>query len=255
MSRPPCFAANWKMYKTPQDARAFVRAFAGSAERLGASCAIALCAPAVDLEALGAALAGTRIALGAQNCFWEPEGAFTGEVSAAMLASLGVRYCIVGHSERRRLFGETDEDVARKVSALLGEGIRPIVCVGETLEENRAGQTRQRVAAQVHAALQHLSEAERAGLIVAYEPIWAIGTGLADSPEKANATIGYIRSALGGLERATVLYGGSMKPDNAQAFCAQPNIDGGLVGSASLDPAGFAQLIESGQQGINASAG
>ena len=250
MSRPPCFAANWKMYKTPQEAVAYVHAFAGAADRFSAHCSVALCAPFVDLEALGVAVKGSRVALGAQDCYWEPEGAFTGEVSAAMLASLGVRYCIVGHSERRRLFGETDESVARKVSALLGEGIRPIVCVGESLEENRAGQTRQRVTAQVHAALRHLSENERAGITVAYEPIWAIGTGLADSPEKSNETIGYIRNALGGLERATVLYGGSMKPDNAQAFCAQPNIDGGLVGSASLDPAGFAALIENGLRGL-----
>lgn len=255
MRRTPCFAANWKMYKTPQEARAFVHAFAGAAEGFSERAAIALCAPSIDLKALGAELEGTRIALGAQNCYWEPEGAYTGEVSAAMLASVGVRMCIVGHSERRRLFGETDETVARKVSALLSEGIRPIVCVGETLEENRAGQTRERVTAQVHAALRHLSEEQRAGLIVAYEPIWAIGTGLADSPEKSNETIAYIRTALGGLERATVLYGGSMKPDNAQAFCAQPNVDGGLVGSASLDPGGFAKLIENGLRGIDAAGG
>jgi triosephosphate isomerase (TIM) len=255
MSRPPCFAANWKMYKTPHEAREYARTFSAAAERVSTRCAIALCAPYVDLEALGAALEGTRVLLGAQNCFFEPGGPFTGEVSAAMLASVGVRYCIVGHSERRRLFGETDEVVARKVSALIGEGIRPIVCVGETLEENRAGETRRRVAAQVHTSLQHLTEEQRAGAIIAYEPIWAIGTGLADSPETSNATIGYIRAALGGLDRATVLYGGSMKADNAAAFCAQPNIDGGLVGSASLDPAGFLTLIENGMRGIDAAGG
>jgi len=254
MSRSACFAANWKMYKTPKDALAYARAFAPAADSLSARSSIALCAPTIDLAALSEALKSSRVALGAQNCFWEPEGAFTGEVSAAMLASLGVRCCIVGHSERRRLFGETDESVARKVSALLAEGIRPIVCVGESLEENRAGETRSRVTSQVHAALRHLSEEQRAGLIVAYEPIWAIGTGLADSPEASNQTIGYIREALGGLERATVLYGGSMKPDNALAFCAQPNIDGGLVGSASLDPAGFIALIENGLRGIDAAA-
>ena len=169
-----------------------------------------------------------------------------------MLAGLGVAWCIVGHSERRRLFGETDETVARKVSALLAEGVRPIVCVGETLEENRAGDTRKRVAAQVHAALKHLTEEQRASLAIAYEPIWAIGTGLADSPETANATIGFIRAAAGGLERSVVLYGGSMKADNAEAFCAQPNIDGGLVGSASLDPAAFATLVANGLRGIDA---
>jgi len=139
------------------------------------------------------------------------------------------------------------------VSALLESGICPIVCVGEMLEENRAGETRQRVAAQVHTALSHLNERECEGLAIAYEPIWAIGTGLSDDPVTANATIGVIRSALGGLERATVVYGGSMKADNAEAFCAQPNIDGGLVGSASLDPVGFSQLIVNGLRGIDAS--
>ena len=255
MKRTPCFAANWKMYKTPREALAYVRAFVGATEGLRARAQIALCAPTIDLESLGPALEGTHVGLGAQNCYWEPEGAFTGEVSAAMLASVGVRVCIVGHSERRRLFGETDETVARKVSALLSEGVRPIVCVGETLEENRAGHTRERVTEQVHTALKHLTEEQRAGLILAYEPIWAIGTGLADSPEKSNETIGYIRAALGGLERSTVMYGGSLKPENAEAFCAQPNVDGGLVGSASLDPANFVKLIENGLRGFDAGGG
>jgi triosephosphate isomerase (TIM) len=252
MTRRPLFAANWKMYKTPKDAREYARDFAPGAAAYTARCDVALCAPFIDLEALGALLEGTTVVLGAQDCYFEPEGAFTGEVSAAMLASIGVRWCIVGHSERRRLFGENDEMVARKVSALLDEGVRPIVCVGETLEENRAGETRSRVSAQVHAALSHLKEGQRQMLAVAYEPIWAIGTGLSDDPESANGTIGVIRSVLGGLDRTTIVYGGSMKADNAEAFCAQPNIDGGLVGSASLDPAGFAKLIANGLRGIDA---
>lgn len=252
MTRRPLFAANWKMYKTIKDAREFARAFCPAAQQLAETTDIALCAPFIDLEALAAALHGSPVALGAQNCYWEPEGAFTGEVSAAMLASLRVQWCIVGHSERRRLFGETDETVARKVAALLAEGVRPIVCVGETLEENRAGKTRQRVADQVHLALGRLSEEQRASLVIAYEPIWAIGTGLSDDPESANATIGYIRDAAGGLERTTVLYGGSMKAGNAEAFCRQPNIDGGLVGSASLDPVGFLELITNGKRGLDA---
>jgi len=252
MTRRPLFAANWKMYKTPKDAREYARSFVPGASAFAARADVALCAPFVDLQTLGAELEGSPVALGAQNCFPQPEGPYTGEVSAAMLSSMGVRWCIVGHSERRRLFGETDDWVARKVSALLEEGICPIVCVGETLEENRAGQTRQRVAAQVHAALSHLNERECARLAVAYEPIWAIGTGLSDDPATANATIGFIRGAVGGLERARVVYGGSMKADNAEAFCSQPSIDGGLVGSASLDPAGFSTLISNGLRGIDA---
>ena len=253
MSRRPLFAANWKMYKTPKDAREYARAFVPGASAFTPRTAVALCAPFIDLDALGAQLEGSSVELGAQDCYYEPEGPFTGEISAAMLASMGARWCIVGHSERRRLFGETDELVARKVSALLEEGICPIVCVGETLEENRAGKTRERVNAQVHAALSHLSDGEREGLAIAYEPIWAIGTGLSDDPATANGTIGVIRSAVGGLERATIVYGGSMKPDNAEAFCAQPNIDGGLIGSASLDPSAFSKLIVNGLRGIDAS--
>jgi triosephosphate isomerase len=169
-----------------------------------------------------------------------------------MLAGEGVDYCIVGHSERRSLFGETDEMVARKVAALLEADVVPIVCVGETLEENRAGKTRERVGAQLRAGLGQLSDEQRADIVIAYEPIWAIGTGLADTPDNADATIGFIREAMGGLIDATILYGGSMKADNAEALCAKPNVDGGLIGSASLDPAQFAKLIGNGMRGADA---
>ena len=244
--RRPLFAANWKMYKSPDEARAFVDAFIGPARELVASADIALLAPYTDMEALRSALAGSTIAYGAQDCYWEPEGAYTGAISAAMLRALGATYCIVGHSERRRLFGETDDTVALKVNALLKEGVTPIVCVGETLEAHQAGRTRERVAQQIQAGLGHLTDAERTALVVAYEPVWAIGTGLADEPQDANATIAYIRTLAGGLAEARILYGGSMKPANSAALCAQPNIDGGLVGSASLDPAGFITLISNG---------
>jgi triosephosphate isomerase len=169
-------------------------------------------------------------------------------VSAAMLGALGCEYCIVGHSERRRLFGETDEMVSKKITALLAEGITPIVCVGETLDEYKGGLTLQRVMQQVSDGLGHLEDGERANLVVAYEPVWAIGTGLADDPDSANRTIGYIRQCLGGLDEARVLYGGSMKAENAAQFCAQPNIDGGLVGSASLDAVTFLKLVENGAE-------
>lgn len=252
--RVPLFAANWKMYKTPADAGAYVEAFLGPAKRFAGHASIALIAPFVDLVALKEALERARsvIGVGAQDCYWEPEGAFTGEVSAAMLGSMKMDYCIVGHSERRRLFGETDEGVAKKVSALIAAGVTPIVCVGETLDENRAGRTRERVTQQIVAGLGHLTDAQRRDLIVAYEPVWAIGTGLADDPNTSGETIGYIRSALGGLDEARILYGGSMKPQNAYEFCCQPNIDGGLVGSASLSPEGFCELID---QGLRAYGG
>jgi triosephosphate isomerase len=252
--REPFFAANWKMYKTPAQTREYAQVFAPLAEEFRERAAIVLCAPFIDLVPLHEELleADTFVDLGAQNCYWESEGAFTGEVSALMLAGEGVDYCIVGHSERRNLFGETDEMVARKVSALLGADIIPIVCVGETLEENRAGKTRERVGAQLRAGLGQLGDEQRADIVIAYEPIWAIGTGLADTPDNADATIGFIRQAMGGLADATILYGGSMKADNAEALCARPNIDGGLVGSACLDPAGFAKLIGNGMRGVDA---
>ncbi|HXN09551.1 MAG TPA: triose-phosphate isomerase, partial [Candidatus Acidoferrales bacterium] len=188
-------------------------------------------------------LAPSTVKIGAQDCYWESEGAFTGEISAVMLKAIGVAYCIVGHSERRRLFNETDDMVARKASALLAHDITPIVCVGETREEKQQGKTAPRVTAQVTASLGHLTEAERARTVVAYEPIWAIGSGLADDPVSANSCIKMIRETAGGLNDARMLYGGSMNADNASSFYAQPDIDGGLVGTASLDPRKFIQLI------------
>ncbi len=246
MRRRALFAANWKCYKTPDEARAYVRDFIVGAEELVPKSDIALLPPFVDIQAVRDELGNTTIGLGAQDCYWEERGAFTGEVSPAMLASIGCTYCVVGHSERRRLFGETDASVAKKVSALLDAGITPIVCVGETIEEYKAGQTLSRVMQQISDGLGHLEDDARANIVVAYEPVWAIGTGLSDDPDSANRTIGSIRQTLGGLDEARVLYGGSMKADNAAAFCAQPNIDGGLVGSASLDPAHFLTLVRNG---------
>ena len=240
------------MYKGPAEARAYAQAFLPAAQGLIASADIALLAPFVDLEALNRALEGTTIAFGAQDSFWEPQGAFTGEISPLMLKELGCAYCIVGHSERRRLCGETDAQVARKVAALLGQAITPIVCVGESLEENREGRTRERVSEQIQVGLGEFSDAERAVLVIAYEPVWAIGTGLADNPASANETINMIRGAAGGLKEVRILYGGSMNADNVAAFCAQPDIDGGLIGSASLDPLAFVRLITNGTQVLDA---
>jgi triosephosphate isomerase len=245
-ARRPFFAANWKMYKSPLQTREFVDAFARAAASLSERADIVLCAPFTDLETLVDSLAGSTIGAGAQDCYWQPEGAFTGEVSASMIAAIGCRYCIVGHSERRQLFGETDAMIAKKVSALIAEGVTPILCVGETLEEHKAGATLQRVMQQVSDDVGHLSDDERAAVVIAYEPIWAIGTGLADTPENANRTIALIRQTSGGLDGARILYGGSMKAENASALCEQPDIDGGLVGSASLHPAAFLALVKNG---------
>ncbi|HEV2908094.1 MAG TPA: triose-phosphate isomerase, partial [Candidatus Eremiobacteraceae bacterium] len=207
--REPFFAANWKMFKTPAQAREYATAFVPLADSFRERAAIVLCAPFIDLvplhEELLIADADTFIEIGAQDVFWEREGAFTGEVSPLMLAGESVEYCIVGHSERRRMFGDTDETVAKKVSALLAVDIVPIVCVGETLEENRAGKTQECVSAQIRTALGHLSDDQRSDIVIAYEPIWAIGTGLADTPETCDLTIGYIRSLAGGLDDATIL--------------------------------------------------
>jgi len=237
------------MYKTPDEARAFTRAFREPANALADRTSIALLVPFVDLEAVRDALRGSHVGFGAQDCYWESEGAFTGEISAAMLGALDAAYCVVGHSERRRSFCETDETVAKKTAALLAAGVTPIVCVGETLDENRAGRAQERIMQQISDGLGRLSNAQRERIVIAYEPVWAIGTGLADDPQTANETIGYLRSCAGGLSEAIVLYGGSMKADNAEAFCAQPNIDGGLVGSASLEPENFLSLIRNGIAG------
>ncbi|MGI8983646.1 MAG: triose-phosphate isomerase [Acidimicrobiales bacterium] len=189
------------------------------------------------------------VALGAQNCYWEEKGAFTGEVSVPMLAKLDVVYVIVGHSERREIFGETDAVVRRKLDAVIAGGMTPIVCVGETLEEREAGGADAKVTGQVQAALAGLPEEQVAGLVIAYEPIWAIGTGRTATPDDAQAMIGTIRRVAAGVcgeetaARVRIQYGGSVKPTNIAELMAQPDIDGALVGGASLDPDEFARIV------------
>ena len=190
------------------------------------------------------------IALGAQNCHWEEKGAFTAEVSVPMLAKLDVVYVIVGHSERRELFGETDEEVRRKIESVIAGGMTPIVCVGETLEERESGATDSKVTGQVEAALTGLPADQVAGLVIAYEPIWAIGTGRTATPDDAQATIGLIRQVAAGVvgdevaDRIRIQYGGSVKSSNIAELMAQPDIDGALVGGASLDPDEFARIVQ-----------
>ena len=249
--RTPLIAANWKMHKTVSEAVAFAHELSASLGPLeGIEAAIAPPHPA--LVALGDALADSPVALAAQNVHPEPQGAFTGEVSVGMLAELGCRYVIVGHSERRALFGETDAWIAKKLAAVQAAGMGPILCVGESLEQREAGRTEEVVAGQLEASL---ALADPAGeLVVAYEPVWAIGTGKTATPEMAQEVHAFARKRLadrfgGAADAIRILYGGSVKPENAAALLAQPDIDGGLVGGASLDPASFCAIIRYGEPG------
>ncbi|MDI6907078.1 MAG: triose-phosphate isomerase [Thermoanaerobacterales bacterium] len=247
--RRPLIAGNWKMYKTPAEAAAFAAAFREAAAGFAGTAEVALCPAFPALVDVSRALAGSGIALGAQNMFWAPEGAYTGEVSAAMLRDAGCRYVILGHSERRQYFGETDEGVNRKAAVALENGLIPIVCVGETLEQREAGVTENVVTGQVRGCLAEFGGVKIAGLVIAYEPVWAIGTGRTASEKDAQEVIGLIRRTveeLSGAQAAAavrILYGGSVKPENTAGLMRQPDIDGALVGGASLDPAVFARIV------------
>jgi triosephosphate isomerase len=248
--RRPVIAANWKMYKTVREAEAFVGAFLPRVAGLG-QLEVLLAPPFPALAAVGRRLAGSAVALAAQNVNPEQQGAFTGEVSPLMLMELGCAYCIVGHSERRTLYGESDAFVARKTAALLEHGIRPIVCVGETLEQREQGRSAEVVKAQLAGSLAAVPSERAADVVVAYEPIWAIGTGRTATPALAQEVHALIRATLGErfgaeAERIRIQYGGSVKPDNAAALLAEKDIDGALVGGASLEPESFAQIVRAG---------
>jgi triosephosphate isomerase len=246
MSRRPIVAGNWKMNTTLEEAVELARALRASIADFDGVDRV-VCPPFVWLAAVSAELRGSPIDVGAQNLHWEPKGAFTGEVAPAMVAQLA-RYVILGHSERRQYFGETDETVNRRVKAALAHDLRPIVCVGETHAENQSGATRDVVTSQTRAALVDVPPT--ADLVVAYEPVWAIGTGLAATAAGANETIGVIRSAvsdLWGAEAAAALrvqYGGSVTAANAAELFAQPEIDGALVGGASLKAFDFTAIVQ-----------
>lgn len=246
--RTPIIAGNWKMFKTAGEAVSFVNEVKGKAEIAGVESVI--CAPFTALPALAEAVKGTSLKIGAQNMHWEESGAYTGEISGPMLQDLGVHYVIIGHSERRAYFAETDETVNKKVHAAFKYGITPIICVGEKLEEREAGQTKEVCRVQTEAALQGLSAEQAAQAVIAYEPIWAIGTGKSSTAEDANEVISYIRervAAVFGQETADkirIKYGGSVKPNNIREFMQQPDIDGALVGGASLEAASYIQLVE-----------
>ncbi|RJE82797.1 triose-phosphate isomerase [Paenibacillus sp. 1011MAR3C5] len=248
MSRTPIIAGNWKMFKTVSEATAFFAEVKGKAEVAGVESVI--CAPFTALPALVEAAKGTTIAIGAQNVHFEDNGAYTGEISGLMLKDLGVKYVIIGHSERRAYFAESDEIVNKKTVAAFKHGLTPIVCVGEKLEERESGATKEVCKVQTEAAFQGLSAVQAAEVVVAYEPIWAIGTGKSSTSEDAQDVIGYIRGVIAGLydeavaAKVRIQYGGSVKPNNVSEYLGQADIDGALVGGASLEPASYIALIE-----------
>lgn len=248
----PLIAGNWKMHHTPEETEQFLEQFLAAGPVDG--CEVVLCPPFTSLSVLcqrWRTLAREwqeRLRIGAQNVHWEEKGAFTGEISPRFLQAWSVEYVIVGHSERRAWFGETDEYVARKVQAALAHGLVPIVCVGEDLAEREAGRTEEKVTRQVEAAVQHLKAEQAARLVVAYEPVWAIGSGRTPAPEEVGHVLARIRAVLQErfgtrAEGARVLYGGSVNAANIGAWLTEAAADGALVGGASLDAASFRQLI------------
>ncbi len=232
-------AGNWKMYKTQGDALAFLQEFLSHLTETPDDREAVLCVPFTALGTLSKNLHGSRVKLGAQNIHWEDEGAYTGEISGSMLEELGVRYVIVGHSERRQYFGETDETVNRRLLAAQRYGLTPILCVGETKQQRDAGETDSVIAAQIS---KDLIDVDQSNLVIAYEPIWAIGTGDTCEATDANKVIGNIRGQLTNKD-VPIQYGGSVKPGNIDEIMAQSDIDGVLVGGASLQPEGFGRIV------------
>lgn len=249
--RKPIIAGNWKMNKTLTEALQFANEVKGSVpgeEKVDS----VICSPALFLNQLIKTVQGTPVKIGAQNMHFEESGAFTGEISPKALEELGVQYVIIGHSERREMFNETDESVNKKALAAFRHHLIPIICVGETLEQRESGQTKELVGDQVRKALQGLTEEQVKQTVIAYEPIWAIGTGKSSTAEDANEVCAHIRQVVAeqfskeAAEAIRIQYGGSVKPGNIAEFMKQPDIDGALVGGASLDPKSFLQLLEAG---------
>ena len=245
--RKPIIAGNWKMNKTPAEAAELVKALVPAVK--DAACDVVVCVPAVDFAAVKAAAEGSNIRLGAQNVHFAASGAYTGELSAAMLKASGVEYVVIGHSERRQYFGETDKTVNLRTRAAVAAGLVPIVCVGELKDERESGYTNAIVEYQTRMALTGLTPDEIRNVVIAYEPVWAIGTGLTATDEQANETIGVIRQALerqygkAVSDAVRIQYGGSMNPGNVKGLMAQPEIDGGLIGGASLKAPDFTAVV------------
>lgn len=245
--RTPLIAGNWKMHNTRREATDLVKALTFQlADIQGVEIAVA--PPFTALETVAHAVEGTVLHLAAQHVFWTTEGAYTGEISPRMLKDLGCRYVIIGHSERRRYFGETDKSVGRRLTAVLGEGMRPICCVGETLEEREQNHTFGVIETQLREGLKDVATQHLDELVIAYEPVWAIGTGKTARPEQANEVHTFIRGVLSARHgetagRVRILYGGSVTPENISALMAEPEIDGALVGGASLKADAFASIV------------
>ncbi|NLX92597.1 MAG: triose-phosphate isomerase [Clostridiales bacterium] len=245
--RKPAIAGNWKMNNTPQQTTALIEELKPLVK--DATCDVIVCVPYIDLHAALAATKGSNVMVGAENCHWAESGAFTGEISAAMLKDIGVPYVIVGHSERRQYFGETDLTVRDRTRAALNAGLKVILCVGELKEQRLENITAEVVRMQTKLALKDVLESELDNIIIAYEPVWAIGTGLTATPEQANEVCAIIRDLVAELygktaaDKMVVQYGGSMNEKNADELLGQPDIDGGLIGGASLVAAKFAAIV------------
>jgi triosephosphate isomerase len=245
--RTPLIAGNWKMHKTEAQAEEHIQGLLPRVSSVS-GVDIAVCVPYTDLRAMVESARGSRVEVYAQNMHHEPEGAFTGEVSAPMLTELDVAGVVLGHSERRELFGETDKALALKVPAALAAGLAPILCVGETETERDAGDTERKLRHQIGEDLAGIPDERLADVVIAYEPIWAIGTGRVATPEQAQDAIAFVRALVGGrsaeaAEGVRILYGGSVKPENAGELLALPDVDGALVGGASLDVESFAEIV------------
>lgn len=249
--RKPIIAGNWKMHKTASEAKSFTEEVKGLVPDTDKVDSV-ICAPALFLENLVEQTKESKVAIGAQNMHFEESGAFTGEVSPVALADIGVEYVIIGHSERREMFNETDDSVNKKTLAAFKHNLTPIVCVGETLEQRENNETKDLVGAQVKQALTGLTEDQVKQTVIAYEPIWAIGTGKSSTAEDANEVCAHIRQVVASefsqtaADAVRVQYGGSVKPNNIKEYMAQSDIDGALVGGASLEPQSFLQLLEAG---------
>lgn len=245
--RQAAIAGNWKMNKTRPEAKALITDLVPLVKDAG--CGVVICVPFTNLETALDATKGTNIKVGAENCHWAKSGAFTGEISADMLSEMGVEYVVIGHSERRQYFGETDATVNQRIRAALDSGLNVILCVGELLEQRESGITEEIVGMQTKAALVGVSKEELKKITIAYEPVWAIGTGKTATAQQANEVCHYIRSVVAGLydqndaDAMTIQYGGSMNPKNADELLAQPDVDGGLIGGASLKAPDFAAII------------
>jgi triosephosphate isomerase len=247
-------AANWKMYKTPTEAQSFLHMFLPLVKGQTQN-EVVICPPAIDLAPVVEGVKGSHVAVGAQNMHYEDAGAFTGEISVPMLLAVGVTHVILGHSERRQYFCETDDAVNKKLVTALRHNLVPIVCIGEHESERDDGKTREVLCRQISRAIHQIDPAKLTPMVVAYEPIWAIGTGKTASPAMAAEAHFIVRSEIARLvgkqiaEATRILYGGSVKPDNAEALLSQPEIDGALVGGASLDPNSFAAIVKAGVAG------